>query len=58
MVVNNLTGGVSHMTFCFQYPSQTCRLGLLYIWTRECEAVSVYVLLYVPILYKLHSFRI
>ena len=26
------------MNLYFQYPSQVCRLGLLYHWSAECEA--------------------
>ena len=48
---------VSHsvMAFCFQYPSQACRLGLLYIWTKECEAVSVQVLFCMHIPYVVRN---
>ena len=27
-----------HLFICLQYPSQICRMAMLYYWTRECEA--------------------
>lgn len=26
------------MCLCPQYPAQVCRMGMLYHWTRECDA--------------------
>lgn len=36
--IQDIDSGLSLEEWIFKYPSQACRLGLLYIWTRECEA--------------------
>ncbi|XP_070190368.1 uncharacterized protein [Littorina saxatilis] len=36
-VVNDCNNGIAMEEWAYKYPSQVCRLGMLYHWTRECE---------------------
>ncbi|XP_076466964.1 uncharacterized protein LOC143298129 [Babylonia areolata] len=36
-VVTDCTNGIAMEEWAHKYPSQVCRLGMLFHWTRECE---------------------